>query len=860
MGKKRIEVGGVPVSDLIARFSSPLYILDAERIDTQATRLLEAFPPPRHALYYSLKANPSIAVMERLRARGFGCDACGVADLELAAMAGWPGDAISLTGVGLSTTELSLAVERGVWINVDSLTELRRYCAIAPGRSVGLRVNPEVVAGFHPHCQAGGAGGKLGISLDEIDKALAVAGSHGVSVGTLHAHIGSGISEKEPFLKTAQVLLELTRNIESVQSLNLGGGIGGRHRPGHPEFPLAAFAEELGGLLDDFEKQTGRTIAVALEPGDYLVREAGYLACTVRVTKSRTSDGRVARLAIVDASANLLPASLLYGTYYPLLVTASGDQRLETWDIFGRTNQGGERLVAGRQLPELCEGDLLVFGSAGAYAACRASQFNEIPRPAEVLVERGSATVVRRAESVEDLAHLQTGYVGLSAAVGSGFSGTPPRAQHLRVEQPTVSTCITVRYTVDEVQSRMTVDMTALGFELDAAERDALAAAWTVLLAQHVLAVEIDSEKPFSAPMARCLTPILQMLYDIRCSCDRRLPVNAPLLPTAATSTALPRRTAAADGILVLFSGGVDSTVLLRLLVDAGERVEALHLRVNSHVQLDEEVASRRIAERLGVPLNIVDVRLPGFERLGRRYSRSYGVYPSYNAVPHGRDLLLATIGAMVARHRGFKRLALGFDRNSFEKIGSYHGRTLYRTDVETEYGFELLRAFLRDCVSPEVELIAPLAGLPLYRIRRIAIEHFPELFAETQSCFWSRRCESCIKCISTYVMQMHLRREIQPFTRDLLDDAENEDLRTFVQSPTPAHELGYGSLVRYALSRLTDSVPGERRGHWLREFADKKIPHIRDDLEDAASRCLEVDFERIPAVLRPALQDLMHR
>ncbi len=858
--RRHLEVGGVPVASLVERFGSPLYLLDAARIDAQARKLSAAFPPPRYALYYSLKANPSIAVMERLRTQGFGCDACSIADLELATMAGWSPEAVSLTGVGLSTTELKLAVDRGVWINVDSLTELRRYCAIAPGRPVGLRINPEVVAGDHPHFQAGGAEAKLGISLHEVDEALAIGASHRVPVATLHAHIGSKVFDKGPHLRTAEILLGLAREIGSVTTINLGGGFGAPCGPADSEFPLEAFAEELRSFCDEFEQETLRTLTIALEPGEYLVAQAGFLACTVRVIKTRKSDGRTSRLAIVDASANLLPATLLYGRQYPLQVAAGDGEQVAAWDIYGRTNQGGDRLATERTLPELSEGDVLLFASAGAYAACRASQFNEMPRPAEVLVANDSATLIRRAEKVEDLLHHQTGFSAAMPAAADAFAGVPPRAQLLCVEPPRSSTTPAVHYTVDDTKSTMTVDLNAAGVELDSNERDVLAAVWTVLLAQHVLAEGIESERPFNPLVADRLAPILEMLYDIRCACDRRALVTPPRLPAGGTisSPAKLSQGTAAGGTLLLFSGGIDSTVLLRLLIDAGERVETLHFRVNSHVQLDEEIAARRIAERVGVPMTVVDVRLPEFERLGRRYSRSYGVYPYYNAVPHGRDLLLATLAAMIARRRGLSQLALGYERGCFEKIVTYRDRQVPRHDVESEKGFGLMRTFLRECVAPDIEIIAPLAGVSLYRIRQIAIERFPELFAETQSCFWGRRCESCLKCISTYVMQLQLGRELQPFTRDLLDDVENDDFRTFVESPAPAHELPYGSLVRYALSRLADSPSSADRGYWLSRYADEIMPDAGGDIAGAAARCLGVRFDRAPRPLRAALRTLI--
>lgn len=847
-----LTVGGLEVADLLDRFGSPLFIFDVEQMQSRAIALREAFSAPRYRLFYSIKANPALAILERFRAYRFGADACSLGDLELASLAGWSGANISLTGVGLSPDELRQARELGVWINLDSLGELETHLELFGGAAVGLRLSTGVTAGFHPHCRAG-AGGKLGIDFRELDRARALAAERGAPIEVLHAHVGSDVAV-DALLSSAKVLLDVARQIPTVRAINVGGGIGVPYGPDDTVFPLAEYASALGSLVDAFEEETGRSLEIQLEPGEFLVAEAGHLATTVRVVKRREE----ANVAIVDATANLLPATLLYDdAYYPVVAGTSCSGTRQVWDVYGRTNQGGERMAGARVLPELSVGDVLLFGVAGAYASCRSSRFNEIPRPAEIIVDRGTARVMRVGESNEDIYWLDFGHGVDLEAINTPAPGVPRRAREVRVSHARDNGVFLLRSHVDDLAVGAEVDLSSTGLSFDEADQAAIAATWSVILAQHALTHRLRVTPAIPAQMAESLQPVLQMLYDVRVCCDDRSPVRAPILPhTNGSGEAMPGK-GEGVGTLSLFSGGVDSLMMLQLLKDANEPVEALHVRINPYVEGDEERAARVLAGMLGIPLMVVDVRWPGFVHVGTLHSRSYGIFPYYNAVPHARDLLLMTIAALIAKKRGFRRVAFAAERDSFDQKFEFEGRTIHRCDVQSEYGFGLARDFIRQCIATDVELIAPLAGVSQYRIRQVAIDRYSELFSRTHSCVWSRSCGVCLKCLAVALVQAERGKEIKHFARNVFDDPETIDLQSLITSSGAPRQLDHGNLFFFVLARLVESGHSARQTYWLRRFEEESYRRVQSQMAVLTEHALNSVVRRAPEDLQGVLRAL---
>jgi diaminopimelate decarboxylase len=397
------RIAGVPVKEIVQRYGTPIYVIDGEALSERIASIQNAFDGAPVRLFYSMKANANLAVVRRCLERGLGIDACSLGDVAIARAAGAEGRVISYTGVGLRDAELRTLTEAGVHLNLDSAQEVARFAVIAAGRPVGIRVAPNVDAGFHPHCRSGNWGGKFGIDPADLPALAATLASANCTLTTLHAHIGSSIATPTPFLHTLDVLLRAAATIPSVSTVNLGGGQAARYHSDDPLFPLESLRRGIVDRLARFAVESGRAMCVALEPGELVVSECEYLVSRITVTKRWSRDGGTRDVAICDASMNLLPAHALYGTYLHVYVEGERSGETAMYDVYGCTNQTGDRLVHERTLPRLAPGDLMIVRNAGAYAYGRSTQFNERPRAGEVWAEHGSVSVARRPETVSEL-------------------------------------------------------------------------------------------------------------------------------------------------------------------------------------------------------------------------------------------------------------------------------------------------------------------------------------------------------------------------------------------------------------------------------------------------------------------------
>lgn len=393
---------------IAAKYGTPLYVYDARFLINHLARVQRELASDRIRLLYSMKANAGLEIVRTMLRMGFALDVCSPGDVFIALKAGAREDQLSYTGVGLCAAQIADLLDRGIHVNLDSLSEVRRLPQ-APVQ-IGLRIAPDVSAGFHEHCQAGRWGQKFGMYPSDAMIALEQIAPHGGVINTLHCHIGSSIDRIDPFVDALDVLLRQARRLPDVTTINLGGGINPVFTEGDRPFPLSALREAIEGRLAAFEIEEGRSVTVMFEPGELLISEAACLLTRVMVTKVWTRP-KLVRTAILDASMNLMPACTLFGSRYRIEAVAApaddasiDENPREVWTLYGNTNQTGDVLAKERPLPfSLQEDDLLLIRNAGAYAYVRSTTFNERPRPAEVWIEAESDRVVRPAETTDDL-------------------------------------------------------------------------------------------------------------------------------------------------------------------------------------------------------------------------------------------------------------------------------------------------------------------------------------------------------------------------------------------------------------------------------------------------------------------------
>jgi diaminopimelate decarboxylase len=392
--------------DHIARdIGTPCYVYDAERIRENYRAISGAFSSDTPTMIcFAVKANGNLSVLRLLRELGAGFDVVSAGEMQRALRAGAAPETIVFAGVGKTDAELTAALEAGIgWINVESAQELGVLSdlAVAMGRRqrVALRINPGVDAHTHSYMTTGKASNKFGI---ERDTALDIARRHadfpGVSIEGIHFHIGSMVTEPEPYVAAVQIALALIAEFRSlgvaINTLDMGGGFGVAYTADQIAAPLGEIAAAILPLI----KAAG--LELHLEPGRYIVADAGVLLTRVLYTKN---NGGV-NYAIVDAAMNDLIRPALYGArHMPALVGPKTAGESLLYELVGPVCESGDFLAHEVALPPLDRGALIAFGHAGAYGMSMASNYNTRPRGPEVMVDGASCRIIRPRESLEDL-------------------------------------------------------------------------------------------------------------------------------------------------------------------------------------------------------------------------------------------------------------------------------------------------------------------------------------------------------------------------------------------------------------------------------------------------------------------------
>jgi diaminopimelate decarboxylase len=383
-----------------AHHGTPVFIYDAAGIASAIHKIRRHFNDVPLRIYFSAKANPAVGMAALMQRHRLGLDACSPGDLRLAELAGVPRDHISYTGFGATDAELLQAAEAAGDVVLDSVEEIERCAAMGIHRPIGLRINPGITAGFHGHVSAATPDAKFGIASASLPKAAAKAAGLGLPVVGLHAHLGSDIFDTGPYRALLTELAGLAGSLPGVRWINLGGGWG---TPRHDTDAGLEWADVAAAAQQRVRLPDGRLLELRIEPGGHLTMDAGVLVGRVLAIKAGDPD-RLTTI-VTDASTNHLPSVLLYGAHHGVsVVSGSADgNKSERYRIAGNLMQAGDVLSPSVELPSVSVGSLLSFSHAGAYAACRAAVFNERPRAAEVLVDGTAMTLLRRAETVDEL-------------------------------------------------------------------------------------------------------------------------------------------------------------------------------------------------------------------------------------------------------------------------------------------------------------------------------------------------------------------------------------------------------------------------------------------------------------------------
>jgi diaminopimelate decarboxylase len=418
------EIAGQSIPALAERFGTPAYIYDAAPIVRRIGQLKQF-----DAIRYAQKACSSLAILDLMRRNGVIVDAVSAGEIHRALAAGFkPGQKshppeIVFTADLFDREALELVIKHDLQVNCGSPDMIDLYGAAAKaagltGRSITLRINPGFGHGHSQKTNTGGSQSKHGIWHGQLADCAARAAKHGLTIGGLHMHIGSG-SDMEHLGQVCGAMEKAALEVgKSVTSISAGGGLPIDYKKGEELADTGAYYKLWNATREKLAAAFGHPVSLEIEPGRYLVAESGYLITEIRSVKDMGEN----KFYLVDAGFNNLARPILYGAYHPMAICpASGNSEpsepgrprpreeqqvvvggplCESGDIF---TQGEGGFVDHRALPAAGIGDYLVIGYAGAYGYVMANNYNSKPLVAEVLIENGQTHLIRARQSLDDL-------------------------------------------------------------------------------------------------------------------------------------------------------------------------------------------------------------------------------------------------------------------------------------------------------------------------------------------------------------------------------------------------------------------------------------------------------------------------
>ena len=395
--------GGVTLTSVAREFGTPAYVYNADVIRRQFRELDEALAGVPHRICFAVKANSNLGVLRVLRDLGAGADIVSEGEMARALAAGFPGDRIVFSGVGKREDELRAAIGAGIGhVNVESMAELELLTRLAADPKtpvpVGIRVNPDVTAETHPYISTGKRGIKFGIPLDQVRPAAAVIRAHpGLELVALAMHIGSQLTDTQPFAEGAARLVDLVHAVRAdgtttLREFDVGGGLGIRY---HEE--IAISPRDFAAALVPLVEPTGLTLY--LEPGRFLVGACGVLL--TRVLFRKHSGGK--EFVIVDAGMNDLERPSRYQAYHAIIPVQQRPGVPFVADVVGPVCETGDFFALDRDLAPVAPGDLVAVLCAGAYGFVMASNYNTRPLPPEVIIDGGRAWLSRPRQALASL-------------------------------------------------------------------------------------------------------------------------------------------------------------------------------------------------------------------------------------------------------------------------------------------------------------------------------------------------------------------------------------------------------------------------------------------------------------------------
>ncbi len=390
---------------LANRYGSPLYVYSERILRARCGELKGLLRYPHFQVHYSAKANSNLWLLGIICQEGLDIDAVSAGEIHIALAAGYRPERILFVANNVSTEEMALALDRGVLISVDSISQLCRLGTLCPGGKVVVRFNAGVGAGHHAKVVTGGKDTKFGVDPALIDSCRDTLAAYRLQLVGIHQHIGSLFMQPEPYVEGMKALLPIAEQFAGLEFVDLGGGFGIPYHKadGEPRLDLGNLGRAIDEVMCEWSARTGHQLTLKVESGRYAVAECGVLLTTVHAVKHSYGKKYVG----TDAGFNVLIRPVLYDSFHEIEIYRASDEPsdgVEHVTVVGNVCETGDVIARDRLLPQIREGDVLGILDAGAYGWAMSSNYNSRLRPAEVLIRMdGSDELIRRRETLDDL-------------------------------------------------------------------------------------------------------------------------------------------------------------------------------------------------------------------------------------------------------------------------------------------------------------------------------------------------------------------------------------------------------------------------------------------------------------------------
>jgi len=402
----QLHFGPHSAESLATKYGTPLYVYEEETIRRQFRELVDHFNYPHFKVHYAMKANFNPAIMKILLDEGCGVDTVSDFEVRFCLELGFPAESIIFTGDNTTDEEMAYCLEKNVLVNVGSLSQLRRLGQIKSGSRVSVRINPDIGAGHHSHCITGGPHTKFGIYHDQLDQIKAIVQEFDLKLVGIHSHIGTGIFDSEKFKEAMDITLGVAKEVDGLEFVDFGGGIGIPYRENQNPVDLKEFGHHVSEHFEAFCKTYGKDLELKIEPGRFLVCEAGTLLARVNTLKETPAHQFVG----CDTGFNHLIRPMAYGSYHKVRNASNMDGATQPIVLCGNICESGDMFtqnddgIEDREVAEFKEGHIAAIMDAGAYGMSMSMQYNMRSRPAEVLVAPdGEERLIRKRERYEDI-------------------------------------------------------------------------------------------------------------------------------------------------------------------------------------------------------------------------------------------------------------------------------------------------------------------------------------------------------------------------------------------------------------------------------------------------------------------------